>query len=55
MMPAEYLVCLATFVAIQVWGVEKGMLAGLILAALSFTVTYAQASIAIIATVVVWV
>lgn len=42
MMPAEYLVCLATFASIQAWGVEKGMLAGLVLAALSFTVTYAQ-------------
>ncbi|CBN77829.1 conserved unknown protein [Ectocarpus siliculosus] len=42
MMPAEYLVCLATFSSIQAWGVEKGMVAGLVLAALSFTVTYAQ-------------
>ncbi|CBN77831.1 conserved unknown protein [Ectocarpus siliculosus] len=42
MMPAEYLVCLATFCSIQAWGVEKGMVAGLVLAALSFTVTYAQ-------------
>ena len=44
MMAAEYLVCLATFASIQAWGVEKGMLAGLVLAAVSFTVTYAQAS-----------
>ncbi|CAM9197690.1 unnamed protein product, partial [Ectocarpus sp. 4 AP-2014] len=42
MMPAEYLVCLATFCSIQAWGVEKGMVAGLVLAALSFTITYAQ-------------
>ncbi|CAM9527246.1 unnamed protein product [Scytosiphon promiscuus] len=42
MMPAEYLVCLATFASIQAWGVEKGMLAGLVLAALNFTITYAQ-------------
>lgn len=42
MMNAEYLVCLATFALIQAWGVEEGMLAGLVLAALSFTVTYAQ-------------
>lgn len=42
MMAAEYVVCLATFVLIQAWGVEEGMLAGLVLAALSFTVTYAQ-------------
>lgn len=42
MMNAEYLVCLATFASIQAWGVEKGMLAGLVLAALSFTITYAQ-------------
>ena len=37
------MVCLATFVAIQAWGVEKGMMAGLVLAALSFTISYAQA------------
>ena len=43
MMPAEYAVCLATFATIQAWGVEEGMVAGLVLAALSFTVTYAQA------------
>lgn len=42
MMNAEYMVCLATFASIQAWGVEKGMLAGLVLAALSFTITYAQ-------------
>lgn len=43
-MTAEYLVCLATFVAILAFGVEKGMVTGLVLAALSFTITYAQAS-----------
>lgn len=43
MMPAEYAVCLATFATIQAWGVEGGMVAGLVLAAVSFTVTYAQA------------
>lgn len=43
MMAAEYLVCLSTFAAIQALGVEAGLLAGLVLAALSFTVTYAQA------------
>lgn len=42
MMAAEYMICLATFAAIQVSGVEKGMLTGLILAALNFTMTYAQ-------------
>ena len=44
MMPAEYAVCLATFATIQAWGVEEGMAAGLVLAALSFTIAYAQAS-----------
>ena len=44
MMRAEYIVCLGTFVAIQACGVEEGMAAGLVLAALSFTITYAQAS-----------
>lgn len=39
---AEYTVCVATFVCILSWGVEKGMVAGLVLAALSFTVSYAQ-------------
>ncbi|CAM9163715.1 unnamed protein product [Ectocarpus sp. 6 AP-2014] len=42
MMPAEYLVCLATYGSIQAWGVEKGLVVGLVLAALGFTVTYAQ-------------
>lgn len=46
-MAAEYMVCLATFGAIQTFGVEKGMAAGLVLAALSFTITYAQASKAV--------
>ena len=44
MMPAEYAVCLATFATIQAWGVEEGMAAGLVLAALSFIIAYAQAS-----------
>lgn len=47
MVPAEYMVCLATFGAIQACGVEEGMAAGLVLAALSFTITYAQASKAV--------
>lgn len=50
MMPAEYAICLATFAAIQAWGVEEGMVAGLVLAALSFTITYAQASLPLLST-----
>lgn len=47
MMTAEYLVCLATFGAILAYGVEKGMVMGLVLSALSFTIAYAQASKAV--------
>ena len=42
MMMSEYLVCLATFASIQVMGIQMGMLIGVLLATISFVVTYAK-------------
>lgn len=42
MMTSEYLVSIATFVCIQLWGIEAGMFIGVLGAALSFVGLYSQ-------------
>lgn len=42
MMLTEYLVCLLTFVAIQITGIEVGMFVGVIFSIFSFVVSYAK-------------
>ena len=42
MMPSEYIVSILTYLCIQVWGIESGMIIGILAATLSFVGLYSQ-------------
>jgi SulP family sulfate permease len=43
--PAEYCLLLATFASIMQWGLEGGILAGIVLATLYFALAYAKSQV----------